>query len=524
MKFPTALALAAGLALSGLSGLPAMAGPDDGGTLVIGSLNVPRHFNMAIQTGIATALPATQIFASPLRYDDDWTPQPYLAKSWEVSDDGLSVTLHLVDNALFHDGTPVTSEDVKFSIGIIKANHPFRTMLAPVETVETPDPLTVILHLSQPHPALLLSMSPNLMPILPKHIYGEGDIKTHPANMAPVGSGPFEFVEYKQSQYIKLKKFDRFFIEGRPHLDEILIQLFSEPSSMVLSTKNGDLDMVPFLSAPRDIKRMAGYDGIVIDTRGGEANGPLNWIAFNTQKPPLNDLRVRQAIAYGIDRNFILKALMQGQAPEATGPIAPGSPFYTDEVERYGLDLDKSRALLDAAGFAPGADGLRFSLTMDFIPGQEELGRNIAEYLRSQLKKIGIGIEVRVAPDFPTWAQRVANYDFDLTEDVVFNTGDPVLGVNRTYLSSNIRKGVIWSNTQQYSNPRVDELLEQAAVETDPEKRKALYKEFQQIVVADLPIYYLNEVPVRTARKSDLMDVPVGIWGATAPMDKTYWK
>jgi peptide/nickel transport system substrate-binding protein len=111
-----------------------------------------------------------------------------------------------------------------------------------------------------------------------------------------------------------------------------------------------------------------------------------------------------------------------------------------------------------------------------------------------------------------------------MTEDVVFNSGDPVLGVNRTYLTSNIRKGVIWSNTQQYSNPRVDELLEQAAVETDPEKRKALYTEFQQIVVADLPIYYVNVIPVRTARKDTLMDVPTGIWGVTAPMDKTYWK
>lgn len=524
MNLIKAVAVAAGLVAASLPGLPAGAGPQDGGALVIGTLNVPRHFNSAIQSGIATALPATQIFASPLRYDDDWTPEPYLAKSWEVSDDGLTVTLHLVENALFHDGTPVTSEDVKFSIETIKANHPFRSMLAPVETVETPDPLTAILHLSQPHPALLLAMSPNLMPILPEHIYGQGDIKTNPANMAPVGAGPFEFVEYRQGEYIKLKKFDKFFIEGRPYLDEIFIKLFSDPSSVVLSIKNGDLDMAPFLNSPRDIKRMAGYDGIVVDDRGGEANGPLNWIAFNTKKPPLDDLRVRQAIAHAIDRKFILKALLQGQAPVATGPIAPSSPFYTDAVETYGLDLDKSAALLDAAGLAPNAEGIRFSLTMDFIPGQEEMGRNIAEYLRSQLRKVGIAVEVRTAPDFPTWAQRVANYDFDMTEDVVFNSGDPVLGVNRTYLTSNIRKGVIWSNTQQYSNPRVDELLEQAAVETDPEKRKALYTEFQQIVVADLPIYYVNVIPVRTARKDTLMDVPTGIWGVTAPMDKSYWK
>ena len=154
---------------------------------------MPRHFNGAVQSGIATALPSTQIFASPLRFDDNWKPQPYLAKSWEISPDGLSITLKLVDDAVFHDGKPVTSEDVAFSIMTIKANHPFKTMLAAVDKVETPDPKTAVIKLAHPHPALLLAMSPALMPILPKHVYGDGqDVKTHPANLKPVGSGPLQ--------------------------------------------------------------------------------------------------------------------------------------------------------------------------------------------------------------------------------------------------------------------------------------------------------------------------------------------
>ncbi|MFZ1240695.1 MAG: ABC transporter substrate-binding protein, partial [Anaerolineae bacterium] len=149
--------------------------PRRGGTLVILSgVGSPRHFNPALISGSATAFPAAQIFASPLRYDENWNPQPYLAKSWEVSKDGLAVTLHLVQGATFHDGHPITSEDVAFSVMTVKTYHPFKTMFAPVDKVDTPDPLTAVIRLSRPHPAILLAMSPALLPILPKHIYGDG--------------------------------------------------------------------------------------------------------------------------------------------------------------------------------------------------------------------------------------------------------------------------------------------------------------------------------------------------------------
>ena len=193
------LVLVAGLALT----LDAMAAPKRGGTLVIISSQVPRHFNPAVQSGTATAVPGTQIFATPLRYDENWNPQPYLARSWEVADNGKSVTLKLVENARFHDGKPITSEDVAFSVKTVQENHPFKSMFAAVETVETPDPHTAILRLSQSHPAILLAMSSALLPIIPKHIYGDGqEAKTHPRNADPVGSGPFKFVEYRRGEHI----------------------------------------------------------------------------------------------------------------------------------------------------------------------------------------------------------------------------------------------------------------------------------------------------------------------------------
>lgn len=491
----------------------------EGGTLVIASSQVPRHLNGAVQSGIATAVPSTQIFASPMRYDENWEPQPYLAKSWEVAEDGLSVTLNLVDNATFHDGMPVTSEDVAFSIMTIKANHPFKSMFAPVEAIETPDPLTVIIKLSQPHPALLLAMSPALAPILPKHVYDDGqDIKSHPANSAPIGSGPFMLEEFTAGEAIVMKKNPNFFIDGRPKLDEIIIRIIKDPSALLIAMENGEADVYPFMAGAQEITRLSEVAALEVTSEGYAAVGPINWLAFNTASPKLSDVRVRQAIGYAVDRDFITKALHRGVSSPQRGPIIESSPFFDDSIEAYDVDLDKANALMAEAGFGDGME-----LTIDFIPGPKEQQQSVAEYMKSQLKKIGIAVTVRAAPDFPTWAGRVSSHDFELSMDVVFNWGDPVIGVHRTYLSNNIVKGVIWSNTQSYANPKVDELLNAAAVELDQDKRRALYSEFQQIVAQDLPIYWINATPYHTAFSKKLVNPPKGIWGTMHPMDQVEW-
>ena len=492
-----------------------------GGTLVIGSTQVPRHLNPAVQSGTATAVPGTQIFASPLRYDADWNPQPYLAESWEVADDGLSVTLNLVQGATFHDGEAITSEDVAFSLETVKANHPFKTMFAPVTTVDTPDDHTVIINLEHPHPALLLAMSPALLPILPEHIFNDGqDMKSHPENAAPIGSGPFMVAEHNPGESIILEAYDGFFIENRPYLDKIIVRLFSDPNSLLLEMENGNVDMYPFMASSRDIQRLSEAENLNVTSAGYAAVGPVNWLAFNLQDEVVGIKEVRQAIAYATDRDFIVNALHGGFSTAAPGPIVPDSPFFNENIEPYNVDLDKANALLDEAGFPADADGTRFSLTIDYIPGPGEQQQNVAEYLKSQLAEVGIELEVRAAPDFPTWAGRVSSYDFDLTMDIVFNWGDPVIGVHRTYISSNIVEGVIWSNTQNYANDRVDELLDLAAKEQDEGARAAFYSEFQEIVADELPIYWINTLPYHTATQTHVSNVPDSIWGTMSPMDE----
>ncbi|WP_370232362.1 ABC transporter substrate-binding protein [Cognatishimia sp.] len=516
MKGTTKLFAAASLAAASIFAQPVLA---DGGSLTIATSQVPRHLNGAVQSGFATALPSTQIFASLLRYDNDWTPQPYLADSWSFSDDGLSLTVNLNADATFHDGAPVTSKDVAFSLLAIKENHPFKSMFAPVVAVDTPDDKTAVIRMDRAHPALLLALSPALSPILPAHVYDDGqDLKSHPANSAPVGSGPYMLDSFTAGESIVLKKNPNFFIDGRPKLDEIIVRIIKDASSLMITMENGDADMWPYIGGSQQVKRMEGVESLTVTSDGYAGIGPINWLAFNTKGEKTSDVRVRQAIAYAIDRNFITKALHRGTSAPQRGPIIETSPFFDSSIPAYDVDLDKAKALLAEAGYADGMD-----LAIDYIPAFKEQQQTVAEYLKSQLAKVGINVTLRASPDFPTWAGRINSYDFEATMDIVFNWGDPVIGVHRTYLSSNIVPGVIWSNTQQYENATVDSLLEQAAVEQDLAKRTALYAEFQQIVAQDLPVYWVNSLPFHTAYSDKLENPPVGIWGAMHPMDTIEW-
>ncbi|MFO1296564.1 MAG: ABC transporter substrate-binding protein [Rubrivivax sp.] len=525
MQLLALVRLALAVVTAGLFTLPTPALAQGGaagsaGTLVVGFGAVPRHLNSAVQSGIATGIPAAQIFASPLRFDKDWNPEPYLAESWSFQDDGRSLLLKLRPGATFHDGKPITSEDVAFSIMTIKANHPFQAMFEPVERVDTPTPQIAVIRMKTPHPAILLAMAPPFAPIIPKHIFGDGtDPKTNPKNTLPIGSGPYKVVSFNPREAIVMERYAGFFMKDRPKFERLIFRMIPDTAAQALALEKGEIDLLVGSVTLAQFSQLAKAKDVVLSRKGGDAIGPIGWLAFNLKRKPFDDLRVRQAIAHAIDKDFIVNKLQQGMTKVATGPIAPGAPFYTDKVERYPLDLKKAAALLDAAGLKADASGKRFAMTIDFLPNTPDNSQTIAEYLRPQLKKIGIEVSVRASPDFPTWARRVSTYDFDATMDGAFNYGDPVIGVHRTYLSSNIKPGVIWSNTQNYVNPKVDELLAAATVERDTEKRKKLYADFQRQVVADLPVVFTHVWAQGYAARKGLEGVPESIWAPMVPFD-----
>ena len=496
-----------------------------GGTLTLAAIGTFDNFNRyALRGNPAVRTEALYDTLFTTSDDEPGSYYPLIAERARYAEDYSWMEIALNPRARFHDGTPITSEDVAFSIMAIKANHPFKAMYAPVSGVDTPDPYTAVIRLSKPHPAILLCMSPVLCPIMPKHVYGtDPNIRQNPANKAPIGSGPFKFVEWKPGDYIMLEKNKDFFIKGKPHVDRVIIKIIPDMNNRVMAVERGEVDAMPFFDSLREVKRLSGDKNLVVTNKGYAGIGSLDWVAFNTGKKPFDDVRVRQAAAYAIDRNFFAKVIMMGLVTPSATPITPFSPFYTKDVNMYDVNLEKAKKLLDEAGYPVKADGTRFTVTVDYAPGSPTT-KMMAEYLKPQLAKVGIDAKIRISPDFGTWAERVSNYNFDITTDNVFNWGDPVIGVHRTYSSANIVKGVPFSNTQQYRNPKVDAIMEQAASEVDNEKRAKLYKEFQQIVMNDVPIYFMTTTAYHTIYNKRVGNVPASIWGFLAPYMDVYLK
>jgi peptide/nickel transport system substrate-binding protein len=489
--------------------------PVRGGTIVFASTQTGAHVNHGVQSGIGVANPSSKIYASLMALDENWQPTPYLAESWEVSDDQKTITIHITDKATFHDGVPITSADVEFSIQVVKQNHPFTGMWGPLESIDTPDDHTVVLHLANPHPALWIAMSDVMLPIMPKHVLGDGtvemnDMKNHPGIVSGVvGSGPFTLnPDTVLSEKIILDAYDGFWMPGRPYLDRIVYMVVKDENAMVLGLESGDYDHVAFASVS-NAKRLSDNDDIVYIGNYVPGVGSLNHLQFNMAHPVISDLRVRQAIAYAIDRDFVTEQLHQGSTMELLGGIHPSSPFYNADVERYDVDLDKARALLAEAGYADGLD-----LTINYIPGPAEQQRTVAEYIARAVEDIGINMTVIDADTLGAWAGIFFGGPeaWHMTMNAYFNWGDPVIGVQRAYVCDNIKPGVFVNNSS-YCNEKVDELLYAAAASGDPDERKALYDEFQEITAVELPFYGINALPIFAGHQSDIMGLPVGPWG-----------
>ena len=521
-----AVGLALAVSAASLTASASAGEPNPGGTLNVTSVSKWRTLNPAVQSGSATGIPGSQIFAGLLRVDDKFNPQPYLAESWDVSADGKSITFHLHKNATFHDGKPITSEDVAFSLASAKANHPFgKTMFATVESVETPDANTVIFVLSAPSPALLASLQPLLMPILPKHIFGDGqELKTHPRNnLDVVGSGPFMVAEHKLGESLVLVKNPNFFLEGRPYLDKIVITTSRNATTQVLELDRGGIHYFPFaFLTDRDLKRLSKNPKLAVFTGGHEALGPVTYLELNLRKEPYNDVRVRQAIASAFDYAKATVLLGNGFG-QSKSFIHSGSPFYNSNLKGYSQDLTKAAALLDEAGLVLDSNGVRFTMVLDMPTYAKDRQEVLSETLKQSLRQIGIIVELRKSPDFGSWVKRVTSFEYEATLSGIWGYSDPVIGVHRLFKCDNIRS-VIWTNTAGYCNPDVDAALNEAATTFDFAKRKAAYDRFQEIISVDLPLIPLTDSPTNTVYSAKLKNIPIHGWGALSPWDEVYFE
>lgn len=510
---------------AGLFGDGAVYAATPGGGLTSIVQPEPPLLNLALNQQLPTGLVGGKIYEGLIDFDFDMNPKPQLAESWEVSPDGLTYTFHLVRHAKWHDGTPFSAADVVFSCDVmLREVHPrARTNFERCKSISAPDDYTVVFTLAQPFGPFLFSFETSSAPIVPKHLYEGTDYRNNPANDTPVGTGPFKFQEWVRGSHIHLVAFDDYYRAGQPKLTEIWYRVIPDAASRAAALETGDVQLAQFSDVETfDVARLAALPTLEMTTKGYEFYSPVLWYEVNLRKEPFNDLRFRKAMMMLLDRQFIVERIMFNLAVPATGPIASTTKYYDPNVAAYPFDVAAANALLDEMGLERDANGTR--TTIHFLtPPVGETWTRLGEYFRAAMKEGGIEV-ILDATDIAGWGTSVGNWDYDATINMLYQFGDPAVGVARSYVSSNIRQGVLFSNTQGYSNPEVDKLFADAAAQTDESQAQALYSELQRIVVDDLPVLWMTEQRYPTIHDNRLKDLIVSAIGVNANFVQAYYE
>lgn len=471
----------------------------------------------AFNTNGSTFQIAAKIFDGLVDYDFDFNMKPQLAESWEIAEDWQTITFKLRAGVTWHDGAPFTSADVAWSaLNVWKPLHPRgRATFQNLDTVETPDDLTVIFKFAKPAPVAARAFHSVESQILPKHIYEGTDIVNNPANSEPIGTGPFRFVSWERGSHVELEKFPEYWAADRVSIERIIVRTVADASSRSSSFEAQEVDLGGQLPiAVADARRLEQLDYIRIPERGDEFFSKQHWFAFNTRKEVFQDVRVRQAIAYAFDKDAVVRLIWQGFGTKATGPIHKAlTAFYNPDVQIYDFNIEKANQLLDEAGYPRGADGVRFRITHDPAPVAETFLRT-GDLFKQALRPIGIEVELR-SQDYASWIKRIwTDYDYDTTNAGGDNLPDPSMGVQRFYWSKNIVSGVPFSNCSGYTNAEVDQLLEAALIESDQELRQQQFYRFQEIVAEEVPHILLADLQtfsIENARVNGASATPFGM-------------
>ena len=438
------------------------------------------------------------IFDALLRRDEHFNVQPGLAESWEASDP-LRYVFHLRHGVRFHNGQPLTSRDVKWTFDSLLQGKLPSTKKATykyVDSLEAPDDFTVVFHLKEPFATLPWNLSEGAIGIVP---YGSGtEISAN-----PIGSGPFRFVSAAQDQDVVIARNDDYWGE-KAKLSSVRFLVVPDETTRALELRKGSADVASNAFSADVAAVLAGDKSLEVLRAPGTI---YSYLAFNLRDPILQDVRVRQAIAYTIDRRPLIESLWRNQVRVADSILPPQSWAYSSSVPHYERDLMKAGQLLDAAGY-PSRNGERFHITMK--TSTDGTTRLMAAVLQQQLAQGGILLEIR-SFESATFLADVAkgafqfyslrwiggNQDPDMFEAAFHSSRIPPNGVNRGH----------------YINPRVDALIEEGRRTQDQERRKAIYAELQTILATDLPyihLWYLDNLVVHTKRVRGMTLNPSG--------------
>ncbi len=480
--------------------------PVRGGTLVVAIVSDPGHLNPAITTSGATHAASELLYNGLVGRDERGEPVPELAESWQVEQGGSVYRFRLRDGVKWHDGMPFTASDVKFTFEEVLLKFHARTRASMggfLVGVEAPDDRTVVFRFKQPYAPLLYQLDATEAPIIARHVYQGTDPQTNPTNSNPIGTGPFKFVSYTKGTEIRLARNPAYFKPGLPYVDGLVMRIIPDLSVQVLALENGEVDFLWELSGPQQgrIKN----DQRFRTARTGFNPGGSNCImtmSFNLERPILKEPRVREAIAYALDRQAFLAQILFGDGKVATAPISSEIPW----AHAAGLNLPKpdrpeAEKLLDGVGWRKEGEGPRTArgvpgvadgawLSIDFLhfPAFAKYG----ELVRQQLGAVGIAVVLRPLEPAVFAPTVFKDRNFDSNVISYCNGPDPEIGVRRMYHSSQIGPAP-FTNAAAYRNPRVDTLFDEAGRTVERDKRSRLYRQIQEILVQDLPYYWLVE-------------------------------
>jgi peptide/nickel transport system substrate-binding protein len=408
------------------------------------------------------------VFDTLVEPDENLEMRPALAESWQVSPDQLGWTFHLRHGVTFHDGSPFTASDVVYSYRrIIDEKLTNADKFSAVTDIQAPDPDTVVIRVKQPTPNLLTNLGGfKGMAIVQRRNVESGQVSTH-----PVGTGPFSFVSQRSGDSIVLKANPTYW-GSAPKVPGVTFQFIAEPSTALSALQAGEIDWTDSIP-PQRVAQLKNDESIHL------AVTPSNdywYLALNEAKPPWNDVRVRQAIAYAIDRNAIVQATSYGTAVANQLAIPTGNPWYT-RYDAYRYDIDTAKRRLAEAGARP--------TTMDMLVTSEYPETvTAAQVIADNLAPLGITVKIRTV-DMATWLDEQNSGHFDMLMMGWLGNIDP----DDFYYAQHHTGGS--SNAQKYSNPEVDHLLEAGRVETDQRARHDDYANAATLIADQVSYLYL---------------------------------
>ena len=485
-----------------------------GGTIVAAISSDPGSLNPAITTSGAVHTGSELMFNGLVELDDKGNPTPELAESWTVSSGDY--TFKLRHDVQWHDGVDFTSADVKYTFEEALDKFHARTRGSVGDSlfsIETPDPYTVTFRFFKPYAPFLQQLNVTEAPILPKHIYAGTDVTRNPANLKPIGTGPFKFESYKPGSEVRMSANKNYFKKGLPYADAVVLRVIPDPSNQLIALEAGEIDFLFGVPGPDLARTLANKNIGTIETLNNPGGSNcITSMSFNLDKPLFSDQRTRQAIFQATDRKQFLDRIQFGQGRVADAPIASGIAFaHAKNLQLPAFDRSAANRLLDEVGWkrsgsntrvADNVAGVKDGTALRFRFLTQPAFAPYGQLLRAQLAEVGIDVQVETLEP-AAFAERIfTRRDFDTNVISYCNATDPEVGVRRMVDSKQIGP-VAFSNSSGYKNPAVDALFEKGVTAEGNEARGKAYVSAQEILAVDLPyVWILETTGVRAFRSA----------------------